>query len=84
MGIISSLPNNTRKTTDREQSQISSISIGQNNMPHPAANINPLKQFYSSIQGLVPKMSNPDLKMRKLAAEIMLESLALVPIGAPI
>ena len=34
--------------------------------------MNPLKQFYSSIQSLVPKMSNPDLKMRKLAAEMML------------
>lgn len=33
---------------------------------------NPLKQFYSSISGLVPKMSNPDLNSRKMAAKTML------------
>ena len=72
MGIISSLPNNNRRNIDREQNQMPSLSVGQSNMTHPPAVMNPLKQFYSSIQSLVPKMSNPDLKMRKLAAEMML------------
>lgn len=57
-------------------------------MGAPAGNTNlsnnAIKTFYSSLQNLIPKMSNPDPVIRLQAAETVLDILRPVPIGAPL
>lgn len=82
MGLVTSQSqgNSKRSVSDKEpgNSNFNMSSLLNN----PA--INPLKQFYSSIQNLIPRMSSPDVSVRMVAAESALQSLSTVAAGAPI
>ena len=49
-----------------------------------SADINPLKQFHTAIQVILPKMTSPDFDNRIAAVEEVLQCLTAVPVGAPI
>lgn len=77
MGLIATQPQANSKRAEREREQ----AHGQSNFGAPT--LTPLKQFYSSIQGLIPKMSNPDPNVKMAAADSAVQLLSQVPIGAP-
>lgn len=70
-GILSQNNNQGKKLQNMEiqQSQYGNSNTGSNTQNYQSVGQNnPLKTFYSSIQSLIPKMSNPDPVIRLQAA----------------
>jgi hypothetical protein len=86
MGILNQPTAQTKRSQGNEKLMDGQVGFGSQlgRAPVQSANVmgGALKTFYSSIQGLIPKMSNPDPTVRLQAAEIALGTVRSVPAGA--